>query len=111
MPAVKKIVEYQEVITANYPALTGTWCVIDRLKLQILKPGDEAFQNAYYNGWLHDHLVGSVFVFAPSGLIVACTVKTPGSWHDSTVVENGGLYLNLKTVHDATSGKCILLFH
>jgi hypothetical protein len=30
---------------------------MDGLKLQIQKSGDEAMQNAYYNGWLHDHLV------------------------------------------------------
>jgi hypothetical protein len=52
---------------------------MDGLKLQIQKSGDEAMQNAYYNGWLHDHLVGSVFLFAPSGLIAACTVNAPGS--------------------------------
>jgi hypothetical protein len=33
---------------------------MDRLKLQVQKSGDEAVQNAYYNCWLHDHLVGSV---------------------------------------------------
>ncbi len=47
------------------------------------------------------------FYFAPSGLIVACTVNAPGSWHDSTVAENGGLYSYLKAVHDATGGKCV----
>jgi hypothetical protein len=35
---------------------------MDGLMLQIQKSGDEAIQNAYYNGWLHDHLVVSVFI-------------------------------------------------
>jgi hypothetical protein len=30
LPAVDKIVEYQEVITVNYPALGGALCVMDR---------------------------------------------------------------------------------
>jgi len=107
LPPVDKIAEYQEVIGVNYPALEGTWCVMDGLKLQIQKSGDETMQNAYYNGWLHDHLVGSVYIFAPSGLIVACCVNAPGSWHDSIVAENGGLYSDLKVVHDATGGKCV----
>jgi hypothetical protein len=80
---------------------------MDGLKLPIQKSGDEAIQNAYYNGWLHDHLVGSVFTFAPSGLILACTINAPGSWHDSTIAQNGGLYNDLKTVYDATVGKCV----
>jgi hypothetical protein len=50
MPVVEKIAEYQEVFAANYPAITGTWCVIDAFKLQIQKSSDEAIQNAYYNG-------------------------------------------------------------
>ncbi len=48
---------------------------MDGLKLQIQKSGDKAIQNAYYIGCLHDHLVGSVFIFSPSGLIVACIVN------------------------------------
>jgi len=107
LPPVDKIAEYQEVIGVNYPALAGTWCVMDGLKLQIQKSGDETMQNAYYNGWLHDHLVGCVFIFAPSGLIVVCSVNAPRSWHDSIVAENGGLYSDLKRVHDATGGKCV----
>jgi hypothetical protein len=81
--------------------------VMDGLKLPIQNSRDEAIQNAYYNGWLHDHLVGSVFIFAPSGLIVACTVNAPGSWHDSTVAQNGGLYCDLKTIHDVAGGKSV----
>jgi hypothetical protein len=54
--------------------------------------------------------VGSGFVFAPSGFIVACTLNTHGSWHDSSVAENGGLYSTLKTVYvyDLTGGKCVV---
>jgi hypothetical protein len=107
MPSVDKIAEYQEIVEVNCPALGGTWCKLDGLKLQIQKSGDKIIQNTYYNGWLHDHLVGSVIIFPPSGLIVACTVNAPGSWHDSTVAENCGLYSDLKTIHDATGGKCV----
>jgi hypothetical protein len=107
LPSVEKIAEYQQLIAVNYPALAGSWCVMDGLKLYIQKSGDETIQNAYYNGWLHDHLVGSVFIFVPSGLIVACTLNAPGSWHDSTIAQNGGLYNDLQTVYDATGGKCV----
>jgi hypothetical protein len=71
------------VYPANYPALQGAWCVMDGLKIQIEKSGDDSKQNAFYNGWLHDHFVGCVYVFAPSGVVVACVVNALGSWHDS----------------------------
>jgi hypothetical protein len=71
----------------------------------IQKPADDETQNAYYNGWLHDHLVGCVFAFVPSGLIVAGTINAPGSWHDSFIAENGGLYVKLESVYDTTGGK------
>jgi hypothetical protein len=45
------------------------------------------------------------FCFAPSGIIVACTVNTPGSWHVSFIAENGGLYAKLESVYDITEGK------
>ena len=50
------------VIRLNFPALDGSWCIMDGLKIPIQKPGDESTQNAYYNGWLHNHFVGSVFL-------------------------------------------------
>jgi hypothetical protein len=65
-------------------------------------------QNAYYKGWLHDHFVNVVFVFAPSGTIVACTLNAPGSWHDSFIAQNGGLYDKLDEVFESTGGKCVV---
>jgi hypothetical protein len=105
IPSVEEIRAYQEKIAANFPDLQGVWCVMDGLKIPIQKPADEETQNAYYNGWLHDHFVGCVFAFAPSGLVIACTVNAPGSWHDSFIAENGGLYAKLESVYDTTGGK------
>jgi hypothetical protein len=64
IPSEEEIREYQEVISSNLPVLDGTWCVIDGLKIKVQKSGDEEIQNAYYNGWLHSHFVGCIFVFA-----------------------------------------------
>jgi hypothetical protein len=92
------------VVATNYPALQGAWCAMDGLKIQIEKSGDESMQNAFYNGWLHDHFVGYVYVFAPSGVVVACAVNSPGSWHDSVIAENGNLYEKLQSVFDCCGG-------
>ncbi len=79
IPLCDEINTYKEKILATFPDLDGVWCVMDGLKIPIQRPADKETQNAYYNGWLHDHFVGCVFAFAPSGIIVACTVNAPGS--------------------------------
>jgi hypothetical protein len=102
IPSEEEIREYQEVISSNFPVLDGTWCVVDGLKTKIQKSGDEEIQNAYYNGWLHSHFVGCISVFAPSRVIVRCTVNAPRSWHDSYISEIGGLYETLRNVYSTT---------
>jgi hypothetical protein len=108
LPSAQEVAEFQEVVSTNFPALDGAWCVMDGLKVKIQKSGDEATQNAFYNGWLHDHFVGCVFVFAPSRVIVACTLNAPGSWHDSYIAASGKLYEKLKSVFDATGGIAVV---
>jgi hypothetical protein len=75
-----------------YPVINGVWCTMDGLKISIQCSGDYKTQNAYYKDWLHAHLVGCVFAFAPSSVIVATSVNNPGTWHDSFIAENSGLY-------------------
>ncbi len=48
------------------------------------------------------------FIFAPSGVIVACTLNAPGSWHDSDIAENGGLYDKLQSIHEHTGGIAVV---
>jgi hypothetical protein len=108
IPSVEEIIDYQEVVSSQFPVLNGTWCAVDGLKIPIQKSGDEEIQNAYYNGWLQSHFVGCIFVFTPSGLIVSCTLNAPGSWHDSNIAENGGLYDKLRTIHERTGGIAVV---
>jgi hypothetical protein len=108
IPSVEEIAEYKDVVNRNFPALNGCWCVMDGLKIPIQKSGDESTQNAYYNGWLHSHFVGCVFVFAPSGVIVACTLNALGCWHDILIAASAGLYDKLKLVYDTTSGIAVV---
>jgi hypothetical protein len=91
LPSVEEIVEYQDVVRRSFPALDGSWCVMDGLKIPIQKSG-ESTQNVYYNGWLHSHFVGCIFIFAPSGVVVACTLNAPGCWHDSLIAASARLY-------------------
>jgi hypothetical protein len=108
IPSVEEIRGYQEVISRHFPVLNGTWCVVDGLKIPIQKSGDEEFQNAFYNGWLHCHFIRYIFAFAPCGLIVACTLNAPGSWHDSIIAKSGGLYSKLQLIHERTGGIAVV---
>jgi hypothetical protein len=108
IPSEEEIRESQEIISSYFPVLDGTWCVVDGLKIKIQKSGDEEIQNAYCNGWLQSHFVGCIFVFAPSGVIVSCIVNAPGSWHDSYIAENGGLYETLRYVYSTTGGIAVV---
>jgi len=108
IPSVEEIQGYQAVVREHFPALDGAWCVMDGIKIPIQRSGDELTQNFYYNGWLHGHFVGCVMAFAPSGIIVACMLNAPGSWHDSYIAENGGLYDQLKAVFDSSGGKGVV---
>ena len=52
--------------------LKDVYCVADGLKLYLEQSGSYIVQNMFYNGWTHDHYVSNVFVFAPSGVVIAC---------------------------------------
>jgi hypothetical protein len=92
VPEVDDIATYKAAIQDNIPDLSGVWCIMDGLKIPIQKAADEETQNAYYNGWLHGHFVGFVYVFVLSGFIMACMLNAPRLWHDTVITKNGGLY-------------------
>jgi hypothetical protein len=81
---------------------------MDGLKLLVQSSEDDTEQNAYYNGWLHDHFVSCVYVFVPSDRIVAQSLNNPGSWHDSLVALHGNIYNKLESIFEACGGKCIV---
>ncbi len=77
------------------------------LKILFQASGDRRMQNAYYNGWLRDHFIITAF-FAPYGTIVECTLNAPGSWHDSFIAQNGGVYDKLDEVFHSSRGRCVI---
>lgn len=91
MPTALETVEYKRAFYNKYSMLKDVYAVADGLKLYLEQSGDTVIQNIFYNGWKHDHYVGNVLVFAPSGLIIACAMNAPGSMHDSSVAEWGGV--------------------
>ncbi|KAH7930088.1 hypothetical protein BV22DRAFT_1001525 [Leucogyrophana mollusca] len=87
--------ENNDLIVARHPLLTGAFGTMDGLNLAVQTSDDQEIENATYNGWLHDHFVSSVLSFSAQGLIIACRLNAPGSWHDSRVAQP--IYEKLRT--------------
>lgn len=69
---------------------------------------DSVFQNIFHNGWSHDHYVGNIFSFAPSGVIITCAYYAPGSFHDSPIADCGKVYSKLEKFIELNCGCCIV---
>ena len=98
-------------IVERHEQLFGAFGFIDGLKLPVEEPSNQDMENAMYNGWLHDHYISNILVFAPDGAcfylfthfnnvsfagsIIACHLNAPGSWHDSRVAQT--IYEKLRT--------------
>ncbi|EDQ98024.1 uncharacterized protein LACBIDRAFT_316314 [Laccaria bicolor S238N-H82] len=74
-----------DLIIVRHNLLTGAFGSMDGLNLAVQTSTNQEIENATFNGWLHDHFVSSVLAFGASGVIIACKLNAPGSWHDSRV--------------------------
>lgn len=108
LPSQAELRTYQNLISERHSALGDVFAVADGLKLYLEQAGDTVIQEMFYNGWTHDHYVGNVFAFAPSGLIIACTVNCPGTMHDSQICDFGGLYDRLGEYFERYGGRIVV---
>ncbi|KAK2465444.1 hypothetical protein APHAL10511_002798 [Amanita phalloides] len=76
---------YTGLITACHPWLHGAFASINGLNLMTETSGDVDIENVTFNGWLSEHFISSVIVFAPDGTIISINSNAPGSWHDAQV--------------------------
>lgn len=106
MPSDDKITELQEIVRRKYAALDGTYCFADGLKLYFQSCANEEEQGMYYNGWTHSHHITNLLVFSVDGRIIKCVLNVPGSIHDSTLADWGGVYEELEATFRRTGGKC-----
>ena len=60
--------QFTHHITERHDQLLGAFGFIDGLKLPVEESADQDIENAMYNGWLHDHFVSNILVFAPDGV-------------------------------------------
>lgn len=87
LPDEEEVVRFKQTFAEKYTIPSNFFCVADGLELHLEQPGDYIIQNMFYNGWNHDHYVSNVFVFAPNGGVIACSLNAPGAMQDSTVAE------------------------
>ncbi|CCO34818.1 hypothetical protein BN14_08926 [Rhizoctonia solani AG-1 IB] len=93
-PSPADMKQYSDLIHARHPTIKGAFGFIDGLSLPVSTSSDPEVEQATYNGWLHDHRITNVIVFAPDGCILSARVNAPGSWHDSRTA--GHIYTQLK---------------
>eukprot|EP00957_Ditylum_brightwellii_P168620 12834497-Ditylum_brightwellii.AAC.1 len=63
--------EMVKSIGCKYPLLKDekVFAAMDIIKIYLEQSSDHAVQNAFYNGWKHDHYVLNIFLFTPDGMI------------------------------------------
>ncbi len=80
---------FKEAFSARRPLLTDSWATMDGLKLFLQQSGNAIIQEHYYNGWMHNHYVTSVFCFFPDGTIPIAFFNVLGLVHGSQVADYG----------------------
>ncbi|KAG8793004.1 hypothetical protein FRC12_004211 [Ceratobasidium sp. 428] len=87
-PSEDEMTYFAELIQRRHPTIEGAFGFIDGLSLPVETSSDPREQEMMYNGWLHSHRIGNIFVFAPDGRIIACKLNAPGSWHDARIARD-----------------------
>jgi len=64
MPNNDEIQSFKEAFQKRHNLLADVYCVCDGLKLKLQQAGNVKIQTKFYNGWMHDHFVSNVLVFA-----------------------------------------------
>ena len=108
MPTAQEIRHYKEAISARYSLLHDVYAMADGLKLYLQESGNGVIQNMFYNGWQHDHYVGNVLVFVPSGVVIAAAYNAPGCLHDSVIAEWGNVYQKLEETFENHGATCVV---
>ncbi len=99
---------FKEAIAAWHPLLTNCWVTMDGLKLFLQQSRNAIVQEHYYNSWMHDHYVTSVFCFCLDWTTPIAFFNVPGSVHNSRVAEYGNIYGKLEDIFLLTGAKCCI---
>jgi DDE superfamily endonuclease len=106
MPSTQQVQLLKSIVQARHDLLDDVYAFADGLKLFFESTTDRDEQSMYYNGWKHAHFVTNLFVFSADGRCIAAVLNAPGSLHDSTLAEWGGIYAELEDMYNRSGGKC-----
>jgi hypothetical protein len=106
IPSAEEIESFKVAFVKRHLLLNDCWATMDGLKLYLQTAGNTYIPERFYNGWMHDHYVTSVFCFCPDGMIPISFFNVPGSVHASQVVEFGNNYNKLEEVYHLYGAKC-----
>ncbi len=106
VPSVEEIETFKAAFAERHLLLNDFWATIDGLKLYLQTAGNAYIQERFYNGWMHEHYVTSVFCFCLDGTIPISFFNVPGSVHDSQVAKFENIYNKLEEVYHLYGAKC-----
>ncbi len=108
IPSMDEIESIKVAFAERHPLLNNCWATMDSLKLYLQQAGSGEIQEHFYNRWMHDHYVTSVFCFSPDGTIPIAFFNVLGSVHDSQVAEPEKIYQKLEQIYKTMGGKCCI---
>jgi hypothetical protein len=77
VPSAETIEMFKDAFAVRRPLLNDCWATMDGVKLYLQQSGNAVIQEQYYNGWMHNHYVTSVFCFCPNGTLPNCIFQCP----------------------------------
>ena len=96
IPSNEHIVELKRIVQSHHK--------LDGFCFESCADLDE--QSMYYNGWKRNHYITNLFVFSTGGRCIMMVLNAPGSLHNSTLAEWGGVYDGLEEIYRRTGAKC-----
>lgn len=91
-----------DMVSLKYPRLAGCFGTLDGLRLPLEESGDIVAQNNYYNGWVKKHNIVNVFIWGADGTLIGYGINFPGTYHDSHVCSDAGLYQAIRDKQHAS---------
>ena len=99
-PTVDEQYIMADMVALKYERLAGCFGTLDGLRLPLEESSDEIQQNNYYNGWIKKHNIVNVFIWGADGTIIGYGINFPGTYHDSHVCADAGLYNAIRDKQD-----------
>jgi hypothetical protein len=103
---MEEIETFKVTFSECHLLLNDCWATTDGLKLYLQVSRNLEIQERFYNGWMNDYYVTSVFCFCLNGTIPIAFFNVLGCVHDSQVAEFDKMYDKLEDIYRTMGEKC-----